>query len=1735
MMSPGLAFRALLLASTAMGAFGCSPDGLNVLPAAPSLAAGLTVRLSAARARGGMAEMTFLDPAKVAWTVADPSLAKVDAEGVVTALRPGMVAVTAAFEGLSGTATLTITEAQLRTIAIDPPAAVVPRGLTQTFVATGFFSDGSRREKLAVTWSSSSAEVAPIGPGGIASAKEFGQVIITASVGTPPTDGGMGDGVSARAALAVSPADLVSLEIAPAKPSVPVGTTIQFTATGVFTDATKIDMTSLVTWDADDPKLVKFANVPGLRGLATTLALGPTRVTAVRGMIKGLTEITVSDAKLKAIQVTPAAPAIARGTTRQLTATGLFSDGSTSDLTMQASWTSSNVALLTVGDMGPKAGLALGVAPGQAKVSATLQGVTGETTATVTDPTLISLAITPPNMVIARGTSVGLQAIGTYSDNSNQNLTSVVMWSSSEQAVATVSNALGAQGLAGGVAKGTSTISALFAGVTGTTSLTISDAALVTISVTPINATLSKGSILAFTATGTYSDKSTQDLTTQVLWTSSTPAAATVSNAQGAAGAVTAVAKGQSVIKAAMGNVSGSTTLFVSDATLLAINLSPTNPTLAKGSSFAFQAVGTYSDQSTQDLTSAVTWTSSSAPVATVSNAQGSRGLVTTIAKGQATITGKLLAVSGTTIVTVSDAALVSISVTPGAPVIAKGTKVDFIATGTYSDKTTQDLTQTASWTSSDGKVLSVSNAMGSAGSATGVAKGQANITAAVGAVSGLTKVVVSDATLTSIAITPPVVTIAKGTTILLVATGSYSDKSTQDLTSLVSWASSDSDVAAVSNAPGARGSVKAVQKGSVTISASLGGVTGNATVNISDAKLVALTITPSAPTLAKGTGLQLNAYGTYSDQSSQDVTTTVAWSSSNAGVATVSNANGSIGIASGVAGGQTTITAALDGVKGTVILSVNSAALQALSLSPTNPTIAKGTTRQFVATGTYTDKSTQDLTSLVAWSSSDLKVATVSNAGGTRGLADGVAQGMATISAALQGVTGTTVLTVSDATLVALAITPTTPAIAKGTTKQLTATGIYSDKSTQDLTALVSWTTSNGMVASISSAQGSEGLATGLAKGQTTIGANLQGVTGSTVLTITDATLVAIGVDPEKPVIAKGTLIQFVATGTYSDLTTQDVTSLVSWASSNANVAAVSNGGGSRGLATALIAGATTISASLGGVTGSTSLTVSSAVLASITVTPVAVAIAKGSTIEFRATGTFSDKSSQDITGTVTWSSSDGAVATVDSGGSTPGRATGIAKGQTTISATQSMISGSTGLAVTDATLATLAVTPVSPLLAKGTTMQFVAIGTYSDSTTQDLTSSVTWTSSNLAIATISNVLGSRGLTSGVGVGAVTIAAGLGNISGSTVLTVTNATLTSISVEPATPALAKGTSVQFTATALYSDQTTQDVTSKVTWASSDKGVAVVSNGAGTEGFASALAKGQSKVTATLTGVIGSITLTVTDATLVSITVTPPNPTNPKGTTRQFGASGKYSDGSTQDLTTLATWVSSTPAVVAISNTQGTRGLASALTAGTATIAASLGDTTSGSTTMTVTNATLKTISIGPANATIAKATQLYLTATGTYSDGSQLVITSAVTWASSNNNTAVISNAPGEEGLATGVAAGAITVTATQTGINGTTMLTVTNATLSSIAVTPAAQTIVKGATLQFTAIGTFSSGPTQDLTKQVTWDSSDSAIASISNQTLDKGLATAVGSGTANISASLLAKTATVTLKVP
>jgi uncharacterized protein YjdB len=602
---------------------------------------------------------------------------------------------------------------------------------------------------------------------------------------------------------------------------------------------------------------------------------------------------------------------------------------------------------------------------------------------------------------------------------------------------------------------------------------------------------------------------------------------------------------------------------------------------------------------------------------------------------------------------------------------------------------------------------------------------------------------------------------------------------------------------------------------------------------------------------------------------------------------------------------------------------------ISSVQVTPTTMSIGMGAKQQFTATAHLSDGSTQDITATAQWSSSDSNVASVTAAG----VATGSNLGSVTITATSDTLKGSATLKIASAgDLVSLSLSPAASSVPVNTTVQFTATGTYADGTSADITKFVSWKSSTISLATINAS----GLATGVSVGVTKISASLSGVSQSTTLTVTAPTIASIAVTPVGLTLGIGINQQFTATATYSDGSSSDLAAGVTWASSSPAVATIVNSG----LATTVGAGTTTITATVGSFSDTSTLTVVPAHLISISVAPAIQSIAVGTTQQFSAVGNFDDGSTQLLT-SLTWSSSFPNVASIDS----TGFASSAAAGTTTITAASGSVNGTAALTVTGASLVSIAVTPANSTMAVGTTKQFTATGSFSDSTSQDISASVLWTSSNAAAATIN----AQGLASSVATGSTTIKAALGSVSGTTALTVSTAHLTAITVSPANPRIEKGTSIKFTATGTFSDGSTASNLVGISWKSSKPNLASIRS----SGIAHGKKGGTVTISASSSGVKGSTTLTVGTGTLVSLAITPAAPTVGVGTTQQFVATGTFSDASTQDVTLNSHWSSSSASVATVANAPSIAGLADCKGVGTSSIGANSGGVT-GSAVLTV-------------------------------------------------------------------------------------------------------------------------------------------------------------------------------------
>jgi uncharacterized protein YjdB len=635
-------------------------------------------------------------------------------------------------------------------------------------------------------------------------------------------------------------------------------------------------------------------------------------------------------------------------------------------------------------------------------------------------------------------------------------------------------------------------------------------------------------------------------------------------------------------------------------------------------------------------------------------------------------------------------------------------------------------------------------------------------------------------------------------------------------------WSVRDVGIASVSQT----GVVTAVAVGETEIAANVNGKSGIATITVQRPPVASVSVLPSHVDAFVGARSTLTAVA-YDAQGNQLSSRTFVWTSTNAGVATVD-----AGIVTAVAPGSATIMATTGGKSDTATITVTLTPVASITVTPGVLSMFPAETMQFTATPR--DAAGNVLTGRsVQWSSSNTSVARVSAADGT---VTAVTDGITTITAAIGTVVGRATVTVSSAPIASVTVQPATASIVQNASQQLSA--VVLDVNNQVLVRIITWTSSNPAVATVTS----NGLVAGLIPGTVTITATTSNKSGSGAVTVLRAPVASVALLPTTASIRVGST--FSITATPNDASGRPLPGrVVTWSSSNPQVATVTAAGAVTGVA----AGRATITATCEGINSTATVDVGVPV-GTVSLSPATATVRVGLTQALVATV-------KDANGTVTtdrpitWVSSAPAVATV----STTGVVTGVTAGSATITATAEGKSGTAAITVTVPPVATVTVQPPTATLVLGTTTTLSAI-TKDDLGNVVIGRLVTWSVDDPSIATVT----STGVVTAKAVGTTTVSATSEGKTGAAIVTVTPVPVATVTVQPSTTTVAVGGTV--TLIAFPRDASGNVLTGRVvTWTSSKTVFATVDSA----GVVTGVKSGTTTITATCEGKTGTSTVTV--------------------------------------------------------------------------------------------------------------------------------------------------------------------------------------------------------------------------------------------------------------------------------
>lgn len=1261
--------------------------------------------------------------------------------------------------------------------------------------------------------------------------------------------------------------------------------------------------------------------------------------------------------------------------------------------------------------------------------------------------------------------------------------------------------------------------------------------------ITPSVIALGPGESVQLTATGQYDDESTADITDQVVWTTRDDGVVTVS----ATGLVEFVAAGSTEIEAEepVSGVEASQSADVEAAEIDDVTVTPAAATVEEGDTVQLTALADLSDGRTGfDVTEFVDWTSNKVAKATVSNVAGSKGLVSALQEGEVLIRAKdpdsgtqspndegvitiiepivptptpTPVVTPTPIPTASPTPSPTPTPTPVPTPSPAIERIDLIplelemlpngdtetiqAIATLEDGTTRDVTGEVEWVTNRDQIATVVGGVVTSGES-GTADIDVHHEESGVDAEDVTEVWVGEAE--GVVITPVYAEITVASTVQLTAHRTFDNGLSEDITTSAIWHSEKDRVATVSNSAGTKGLVTGAEPGDAVIVATdpqSGEESDSSTGRIDVIEAPAPTpgpggldpedideinILPQELNLVPDGIGELRAVATLEDGSEVDITDECEFLVDKEHVASAAAG----GFITGLIAGQTKVDAyhpeSDRDAKSKAEVWVGE--VESIDLSPTGVHILLGDTVQLAALATYDNGLSKDITQLAEWSSEKTRVATVSDAAGSKGFVTAILRGDAVIvardpaSGKKSKASSGKVVVVEEGEvdpgdvgtdtsytlgLQEIVLDPLSVNVMPGGTDFLTVTGIYADGSTRDLTEHVLFEARRETTAKVDEL----GVVTGVRGGDTEVRAEepITGLQTRVATRVFVAQMTSLEIWPAVRVLGPGQTLQLLALASYDNgVTDVDVTDEVLWSTTHGDVAEVDGAAPDFGLLRAFAIGETDITAEhpvsnfetqredgLVQVTAEGAPTPTPTPAPTPTPDPGApahvvgqeyapwqVVLEEGESAQIVTSLVYSDESTQVVTEGLEYTTDDFRVAVVSGTGLIVAKGTGV----TTIQILDPVNGFGGTVAVQVREITSLTISPATTGLRVGGTAQLEAIATYSDGETDvDVTPQVEWRSNNPFVVSVDE----NGLVTALAEGTASIEV-LDKITrvrsdASTGMIQVVGDLIRVFLTPSNLSLPVGGEKNYKAFGVFADGTTVRIDDDVLW-SIDAGLPPIAT-IDENGRVTAHLLGDAMVHAT--DLVSGISSADTDgsrpmsvvAELVAIRIgTNTDLTDPQdpvvlsaGETKSLKAAGVFA-GRTDafSLGSSVDWFSSNPAAVSVTGS----GLVTCLTVGVASISAMDPDTGVSST------ATLGDLQVTCSGAVLGLRTTpdfrnldyldtRQLRAYRILEDGSEVEVTRKVIWTSSAPSIVSIVETGDEGGLATALDDGEATLIA--------------------------------------------------------------------------------------------------------
>lgn len=441
------------------------------------------------------------------------------------------------------------------------------------------------------------------------------------------------EGLSIEFPIEIKTRQIQSIEILPK--AISLGVPTRFRLSANYDNFTQADISQGIVWQSNSSSYLQGASDSQSSGIFTGLKVGSVGLKADYQGMSIVSRTQIQMPAIRSITVTADSNTFLLGTYAPVQALATFNNNNSFDITSSVSWSVNDSSIGTVNSQGMLEALY----PGELVVKAQYGDVHGEESFTVSSVSFKSFRIEPATASFPLGMNQSFKIYGVLANNTEQDITAYARWTSSNDSIAKAGGMEepAIRGLYAAVQKGTATALARYGSTTLQAALTITDAALSSLTIKTDNPEGACGiNNPQFTAEGLLSDNSSKDMTTSVSWSVDPPDAAIPSSDPNQRGLILTKQAGTATVTASYLEpatnqlIKASSVITIQAPVVTGVGITAALSSLAIGQSTQMTAGQIMSCGTGADYTNQVSWSSNNTNLVTLSNTSGSKGLLTT-------------------------------------------------------------------------------------------------------------------------------------------------------------------------------------------------------------------------------------------------------------------------------------------------------------------------------------------------------------------------------------------------------------------------------------------------------------------------------------------------------------------------------------------------------------------------------------------------------------------------------------------------------------------------------------------------------------------------------------------------------------------------------------------------------------------------------------------------------------------------------------------------------------------------------------------------------------------------------------------------------------------------------------------------------------------------------------------------------------------------------------------------